>query len=116
MSAQPRTAVAGREVAEFVAGSMTAGRLPDGQTFHAGGASAGAWTILEVHESKESSEQFRDNILLPPMQQGIEGGFASPPPRDCHRRLQGHLLAIREAAEGSEELPPVRLGSFDAQA
>jgi len=55
------------------------GRLPDGQTFHAGGASAGGWTILAVHESKESWEQFRDSILLPRMQQGIEGGFASPP-------------------------------------
>jgi hypothetical protein len=32
-----------------------------------------------VHESKESWEQFRDGILLPRMQQGIEGGFPSPP-------------------------------------
>ncbi|XAS69214.1 hypothetical protein V3C33_08170 [Micrococcaceae bacterium Sec5.7] len=55
------------------------GRLPDGQTFHAAGASAGGWTIMAVHNSKESWEQFRDSILLPRMQQGIEGGFASPP-------------------------------------
>jgi hypothetical protein len=32
-----------------------------------------------VHESKESWEQFRDGILIPRMQAGIEGGFASPP-------------------------------------
>lgn len=55
------------------------GRLPDGQTFHAAGPSAGGWTIMAVHESKESWEKFRDGILLPRLQQGIEGGFASPP-------------------------------------
>jgi hypothetical protein len=55
------------------------GRLPEGQIFHAAGASAGGWTIMAVHESKESWEKFRDGILLPRMQQGIEGGFASPP-------------------------------------
>jgi hypothetical protein len=55
------------------------GRLPEGQTFHAAGASAGGWTILAVHESKESWEKFRDDIPLPRMQQGIDGGFTSPP-------------------------------------
>ena len=55
------------------------GSLPDGQIFHAAGSSAGGWTIMAVHESKESWEKFRDGILLPRMQQGIEGGFASPP-------------------------------------
>jgi hypothetical protein len=53
--------------------------LPDGQIFHAAGASDGGWTIIAVHESKESWESFRDNILMPRMQAGIEGGFASPP-------------------------------------
>ncbi|WP_427017588.1 hypothetical protein ACQCSX_02930 [Pseudarthrobacter sp. P1] len=55
------------------------GQLPEGQVFHAGGASEGGWTILAVHESKESWEKFRDDILVPRMQAGIEGGFASPP-------------------------------------
>jgi len=55
------------------------GRLPEGQIFHAAGPSAGGWTIMAVHESKQSWEAFRDGILLPKMQQGIEGGFASPP-------------------------------------
>jgi hypothetical protein len=55
------------------------GLLPEGQTFHAAGPSAGGWTIVAVHESKESWEKFRDNTLLPRMQAGIEGGFASPP-------------------------------------
>jgi hypothetical protein len=34
---------------------------------------------MAVHESRESWEKFRDGILLPRMQQGIEGGFATPP-------------------------------------
>ena len=41
--------------------------------------SPGGWTIIAVHESKESWEQFRDDILLPRMQAGIEGGFPTPP-------------------------------------
>ncbi len=55
------------------------GSLPAGQVFHAAGPSEGGWTILAVHESKESWEQFRDGILLPRMQEGIEGGFPTPP-------------------------------------
>jgi len=54
-------------------------QLPEGQIFHAAGASPGGWTIMAVHESKESWEQFRDGILLPRMQAGIEGGFPTPP-------------------------------------
>ena len=55
------------------------GGLPEGQIFHAAGASPDGWTIMAVHESKESWERFRDGILLPRMQQGIEGGFPTPP-------------------------------------
>ena len=55
------------------------GLLPDGQKFHAAGPSNGGWTIMAVHESKESWEKFRDEILMPRMQAGIEGGFTSPP-------------------------------------
>ena len=54
-------------------------KLPDGQLFHAAGPSDGGWTIMAVHESQQSWEQFRDGILLPKMQAGIEGGFTSPP-------------------------------------
>jgi hypothetical protein len=54
-------------------------KLPDGQIFHAAGPSEGGWTIMAVHDSKESWEQFRDNTLMPRMQAGIEGGFATPP-------------------------------------
>jgi len=53
--------------------------LPEGQIFHAAGPSAGGWTIMAVHDSKESWERFRDNILMPKLQAGIAGGFAAPP-------------------------------------
>jgi hypothetical protein len=55
------------------------GRLPDGQVFHAAGPSAGGWTIIRVYDSKESWERFRDVIVAPKIQQGIRGGFSTPP-------------------------------------
>ena len=55
------------------------GSLPAGQVFHAAGPSADGWTIVAVHDSKESWESFRDSTLMPRMQEGIEGGFADPP-------------------------------------
>ena len=53
--------------------------LPEGQIFHAAGPSADGWTIIVVHDSKESWEQFRDGTLMPRMQAGIDGGFTAPP-------------------------------------
>lgn len=54
-------------------------KLPEGQIYHAAGPSEGGWTIVAIHDSRESWEKFRDGTLTPRMQQGIEGGFASPP-------------------------------------
>ena len=54
-------------------------QLPKGQLFHAAGQSAGGWTIIAIHDSKESWERFRDTILMPRMKQGISGGFNTPP-------------------------------------
>ncbi len=55
------------------------GTLPAGQVFHAAGPSATGWTVVAVHETKESWETFRDSTLMPRMQEGIPGGFAEPP-------------------------------------
>ncbi len=55
------------------------GSLPEGQTFHAAGPAPGGWTIFAVHDSKESWERFRDQTLMPQLQEGIAGGFAGPP-------------------------------------
>jgi hypothetical protein len=55
------------------------GSLPAGQVFHAAGPSADGWTIVAIHDSQASWESFRDSILMPRMEQGIDGGFAEPP-------------------------------------
>ncbi len=56
------------------------GRLPEGQIFHTAGPSVdGYWTIVAVHETRESWERFRDNILMPRLKEGIKGGFPTPP-------------------------------------
>jgi hypothetical protein len=55
------------------------GGLPEGQVFHAAGPSEGGWTIVAIHDSKESWERFRDDVLMPRMAQGIDGGFTAPP-------------------------------------
>lgn len=57
----------------------TAVCLPEGQLYHVAGPSADGWTIIAVHDSQESWERFRDEILMPRMTQGIDGGFSSPP-------------------------------------
>jgi len=53
--------------------------LEKGQIYHAAGPSAGGWTIVAIHESKESWERFRDGVLMPRLQQGVPGGFEAPP-------------------------------------
>ena len=53
--------------------------LPEGQIFHAAGPSDGGWTVMAVHDSKESWERFRDDILVPRLSAGVEGGFPTPP-------------------------------------
>lgn len=55
------------------------GGLPEGQTYHAAGPADGGWTVVAVHDSKESWERFRNTVLIPRLQQGIDGGFATPP-------------------------------------
>jgi hypothetical protein len=55
------------------------GTLPKGQIFHAAGATSGGWVVVAVHESKKSWDQFRDDILMPRMKEGIKGGFSNLP-------------------------------------
>jgi hypothetical protein len=55
------------------------GSLPDGQRFHVAGPSPDGWTIIAIHDSQESWERFRDEILMPRMGAGIQGGFTAPP-------------------------------------
>ena len=53
--------------------------LPPGQRYHAAGPTDDGWLIFAVHDSQASWEAFRDSTLLPALQQGIDGGFQSPP-------------------------------------
>ena len=56
------------------------GGLPQGQIYHTAGPSVdGYWTIVAVHETKESWERFRDTILMPKLKEGVKGGFTTPP-------------------------------------
>lgn len=54
------------------------GNLPEGQIFHAAGATARGWIVVAIHDSKESWEKFRDGILMPRISEGIKGGFTKP--------------------------------------
>jgi hypothetical protein len=49
------------------------GELPDGQLFHAAGATPGGWTVIAIHDSQESWERFRD--VATPRARSVEGGF-----------------------------------------
>lgn len=53
--------------------------LPKGQVYHAAGASQGGWTVIAIHDSKESWQRFRDDNLMPRLTKGVKGGFATPP-------------------------------------
>jgi hypothetical protein len=53
--------------------------LPEGQVFHVAGPSEDGWTIVAIHDSRESWERFRDGILRPQLAAGVEGGFTAPP-------------------------------------
>jgi hypothetical protein len=70
-------------------------QLPKGQIFHAAGASPGGWTIVAIHDSKETWERFKNEILMPKMKQGIKGGFTSQPQETTfpvHLMTQGEKL------------------------
>lgn len=54
-------------------------QLPKGQLLHVAGASPGGFTIMAVHESRESWESFRDKVLGPKLSSGVPGGFTTPP-------------------------------------
>ena len=58
---------------------IQSGQAPRGSDLPRRRPSAGGWTIIAVHDSQESWERFRDDILLPRMHAGIDGGFANPP-------------------------------------
>jgi hypothetical protein len=57
----------------------TGGGLPAGQLYHVAGPSDNGWTIVAVHNSRDSWETFRNEVLMPRMSAGIPGGFTTAP-------------------------------------
>jgi hypothetical protein len=85
------------------------GSLPLGQILHLAGPSDGGWTIVAVHDGRESWERFRDTRLMPRMQAGIEGGFTEPPEETTfeiayQERGSQHTVIRRYTGEGTDEL------------
>jgi hypothetical protein len=74
------------------------GGLPEGQIFHTAGPSVDGWTIVAVHESKESWEKFRDGILMPAFKQGIKGGFTTLPEETAFDVYKMQSLKLAKAA------------------
>ncbi len=75
-----------------IAAVHPSGGLPAGQIYHAAGPSADGWTIIAVHESKESWETFRDGILMPRHAAGHRGRVSVASHRVDLRRLQDHAV------------------------
>jgi hypothetical protein len=55
------------------------GALPDGQIHHFAGETPDGWIVVAIHDSKESWERFRDETLLPGLQELGEKGLPGPP-------------------------------------
>ncbi len=80
-------------------------RLPNGQVFHAAGPSAGGWTIVAVHDSRESWERFRDQILMPALRKGILGGFRTPPQETVFEVDTLLTASLQERVAGTSRAP-----------
>ena len=52
--------------------------LPDGQVYHAAGPTEGGWLVVAVWDSKEASDRFVTDTLMPALPT-LEGGLAGPP-------------------------------------
>lgn len=51
--------------------------LPEGQTFHAAGPTEGGFLISAVWDTKEHSDRFLSEVLIPSLP--VDGGFAGTP-------------------------------------
>ena len=53
--------------------------LPEGQLHHFAGPTPDGWFIVAIHDSQESWERFRDETLLPGLQEVGDAGLPGPP-------------------------------------
>src|SRR5947207_15595486 len=54
------------------------GSLPEGQTYHAAGATDDGWIVVALWDSPASYEHFRDEKLMPGLQAFGDAGFPTP--------------------------------------
>lgn len=70
-----------REHYEFAVGKVHPpdGGLPQGQLHHYAGPTGSGWMVTAVWDSRESWERFRDETLMPALEEMGDRGFPSPP-------------------------------------
>ena len=57
---------------------MEGGRLPEGCQAHIAGPSEAGWRVITVWDSEDQFQQFRDNKLIPALQDSGYGDRVSP--------------------------------------
>ena len=68
------------------------GGLPAGQTYHVAGETDDGWVVVAVWDSEESWTSFRDETLMPGLQELGDEGPPGPPEEiawEVHTELQG---------------------------
>jgi hypothetical protein len=55
------------------------GSLPEGQTYHVAGPTGDGWIVVALWDSRESWDRFRDETLMPGLQELGDSGFPTPP-------------------------------------
>ena len=53
--------------------------LPDGQIHHFAGKTPDGWIVVAIHDSQGSWERFRDETLLPGLEEVGDNGLPGPP-------------------------------------
>ncbi len=68
------------------------GGLPAGQTYHSAGESVDGWVVLAVWDSEESWTSYRNETLMPGLQELGDKGLPGPPEEigwEVHTELKG---------------------------
>ena len=57
---------------------MEGGKLPDGCQLHIAGPMDGGWRVITVWDSEDQFQQFRDDKLIPALNEAGEGDRIAP--------------------------------------
>ncbi len=58
--------------------AMPGGKLPDGGTVHIAGPIDGGWRVITVWDSEDQFNKFREETLVPALQESGEGDRVAP--------------------------------------